>query len=107
MDTEAIRVTAYEAAWRRDEGLPHAGHALTAAWWASEAGRRVVHAGQHLHGGMGADLEHPVHRHFLWGRQLDAYLGCGGELLAELGDLIAGGEGSGTEEAGATWAARK
>ncbi|MFB7713174.1 acyl-CoA dehydrogenase family protein [Streptomyces sp. NPDC056105] len=107
MDTEAIRVTAYEAAWRRDERLPYAGHALTAAWWASEAGRRVVHAGQHLHGGMGADLEHPVHRHFLWGRQLDAYLGCGSELLAELGDLIAGGEGSGTEEAGATWAARK
>ncbi|MEU9994714.1 acyl-CoA dehydrogenase family protein [Streptomyces sp. NPDC050848] len=94
MDTEAIRVTAYEAAWRHDEGLPAAEHALTAAWWASEAGKRVVHAGQHLHGGMGADLDHPVHRHFLWGRQLDAYLGCGTELLAELGDLIANGEPS-------------
>lgn len=92
MDTEAIRVTAYEAAWRRDEGLPYATHALTAAWWASEAGRRVVHTGQHLHGGAGADLAHPVHRHFLWGRQLDAYLGCGGELLEELGELIANGE---------------
>ncbi|WP_327132749.1 acyl-CoA dehydrogenase family protein [Streptomyces sp. NBC_01343] len=88
MDTEAIRVTAYEAAWRIDEGLPAREHALTAAWWASEAGTRVVHAGQHLHGGMGADLDHPVHRHFLWGRQLDAYLGCGGELLAELGALL-------------------
>lgn len=88
MDTEAIRVTAYEAAWRTDEGLPARDHALTAAWWASEAGKRVVHAGQHLHGGTGADLDHPVHRHFLWGRQLDAYLGCGGELLAELGDLL-------------------
>ncbi|MFD0143335.1 MULTISPECIES: acyl-CoA dehydrogenase family protein [unclassified Streptomyces] len=94
MDTEAIRVTAYEAAWRLDEGLPAAEHALTAAWWASEAGKRVVHAGQHLHGGMGADLDHPVHRHFLWGRQLDAYLGCGTELLAELGDLIGNGERS-------------
>ncbi|MEU6124625.1 acyl-CoA dehydrogenase family protein [Streptomyces sp. NPDC047123] len=92
MDTEAIRVTAYEAAWRRDAGLSYGTHALTAAWWASEAGRRVVHAGQHLHGGMGADLDHPVHRHFLWGRQLDAYLGCGGEILAELGELIAKGE---------------
>ena len=92
MDTEAIRVTAYEAAWRRDEGLPYATHALTAAWWASEAGQRVVHAGQHLHGGTGADLEHPVHRHFLWGRQLDAYLGCGSEVLQELGELIARGE---------------
>ncbi|MER7947283.1 acyl-CoA dehydrogenase family protein [Streptomyces sp. NPDC096079] len=91
MDTEAIRVTAYEAAWRFDEGLDAGGPALTAAWWASEAGKRVVHAGQHLHGGMGADLDHPVHRHFLWGRQLDAYLGCGTELLAELGDLLAKG----------------
>lgn len=89
MDTEAIRVTAYEAAWRRDAGLPYGTHALTAAWWASEAGKRVVHAGQHLHGGMGADVDHPVHRHFLWGRQLDAYLGCGSEVLQEMGDLIA------------------
>lgn len=89
MDTEAIRVTAYEAAWRRDAGLPYATHALTAAWWASEAGQRVVHTGQHLHGGAGADVEHPVHRHFLWGRQLDAYLGSGGEVLQELGELIA------------------
>ncbi|MET9320081.1 acyl-CoA dehydrogenase family protein [Streptomyces sp. NPDC003038] len=89
MDTEAIRVTAYEAAWRIDQGLPAREHALTAAWWASEAGKRVVHAGQHLHGGMGADLGHPVHRHFLWGRQLDAYLGCGSELLDELGAVLA------------------
>ncbi|MET9695547.1 acyl-CoA dehydrogenase family protein [Streptomyces sp. NPDC006529] len=89
MDTEAIRVTAYEAAWRIDQGLPAREHALTAAWWASEAGKRVVHAGQHLHGGMGADLDHPVHRHFLWGRQLDAYLGCGSELLEELGAVLA------------------
>lgn len=92
MDTEAIRVTAYEAAWRHDEGLDATEAALTAAWWASEAGKRVVHTGQHLHGGMGADVDHPVHRHFLWGRQLDAYLGCGTELLAELGDLLAKGD---------------
>ncbi|WP_411103716.1 acyl-CoA dehydrogenase family protein [Streptomyces sp. cmx-4-9] len=89
MDTEAIRVTAYEAAWRLDQGLPAGGQVLTAAWWASEAGKRVVHTGQHLHGGMGADLDHPVHRHLLWGRQLDAYLGCGSELLAELGAALA------------------
>ncbi|MGW5736581.1 MULTISPECIES: acyl-CoA dehydrogenase family protein [Streptomyces] len=95
MDTEAIRVTAYEAAWRRDAGLPYGMHALTAAWWASEGGKRVVHAGQHLHGGMGADLDHPVHRHFLWGRQLDAYLGSGSEVLEEMGDLIARGEQEG------------
>lgn len=35
MDTEAIRVTAYEAAWRHDQGLAYGAQALTAAWWAS------------------------------------------------------------------------
>ncbi|MEU6325987.1 acyl-CoA dehydrogenase family protein [Streptomyces sp. NPDC047049] len=88
MDTEAIRVTAYEAAWRRDAGLDAGPHALTAAWWASEAGTRVVHTGQHLHGGIGADVDHPVHRHFLWGRQLAGYLGTGAEILDKLGDLL-------------------
>ncbi|WP_411144805.1 acyl-CoA dehydrogenase family protein [Streptomyces sp. x-80] len=98
LDTEAIRVTAYEAAWRRDAGLDAAPHALTAAWWASEAGKRVVHTGQHLHGGIGADTGHPVHRHFLWGRQLDAYLGSGAQLLEELGTLLTEGEGVGEGE---------
>ncbi|MFJ9415091.1 acyl-CoA dehydrogenase family protein [Streptomyces sp. NPDC101227] len=88
MDTEAIRVTAYEAGWRRDAGLDAAPHALTAAWWAAEAGTRVVHTGQHLHGGIGADVDHPVHRHFLWGRQLAAYLGPGAQLLEEIGELL-------------------
>ncbi|MFG2224822.1 acyl-CoA dehydrogenase family protein [Streptomyces sp. NPDC048644] len=88
MDTEAIRVTAYEAAWRRDAGLDAGPAALTAAWWASEAGTRVVHAVQHLHGGVGADIGHPVHRHFLWGRQLGAHLGAGAQLLEELGLLL-------------------
>ncbi|WP_432144137.1 acyl-CoA dehydrogenase family protein [Streptomyces sp. bgisy084] len=88
MDIEAIRLTAYEAAWRRDAGLDAGPHALTAAWWASEAGTRVVHTGQHLHGGIGADLDHPVHRHFLWGRQLAGYLGPGAEVLEELGELL-------------------
>ncbi|MET7795979.1 acyl-CoA dehydrogenase family protein [Streptomyces decoyicus] len=100
MDTEAIRLTTYEAAWRRDAGLDAGPHALTAAWWASEAGTRVVHTGQHLHGGIGADVDHPVHRHFLWGRQLAGYLGAGAEVLEELGELITGrdrddGEGHG------------
>ncbi|MGY5131092.1 acyl-CoA dehydrogenase family protein [Streptomyces nigrescens] len=90
MDIEAIRLTAYEAAWRRDAGLDAGPHALTAAWWASEAGTRVVHTGQHLHGGIGADVDHPVHRHFLWGRQLAGYLGSGAEALEELGELLTG-----------------
>ncbi|WP_405839993.1 acyl-CoA/acyl-ACP dehydrogenase [Streptomyces platensis] len=99
MDIEAIRVTAYEAAWRRDADLDAGPHALTAAWWASEAGTRVVHTGQHLHGGIGADLDHPVHRHFLWGRQLAGYLGPGAEVLEELGEVLTGERPATTDSA--------
>ena len=44
--------------------------ALIAAWWAADGGQQVVLAGQHLHGGIGADVDYPVHRYFLWGSQL-------------------------------------
>ena len=44
IDTEAIRVTLWEAAWRIDTGRPAAEAVAVAKWWASEAGQRVVHA---------------------------------------------------------------
>ncbi|MGC0415486.1 acyl-CoA dehydrogenase family protein [Embleya sp. AB8] len=89
MDTEVIRVTTLEAAWRLDQGEAATEQALVARWFASEAGKRVVHACQHLHGGTGSDIDHPIHRHFLWGRQLDVTLGSGIQQLAELGRLLA------------------
>ncbi len=59
IDTEAMRVTLWEAAWRIDTERPAAEAVAVAKWWASEAGQRVVHAPQHLHGGIGADIELP------------------------------------------------
>jgi acyl-CoA dehydrogenase len=89
MDTEAIRVTLWEAAWRLDTGRPAAEAVAVAKWWASEAGQRVVHATQHLHGGMGADIEYPIHRYFFWGKQIELMLGTPPAELDELGDLLA------------------
>ena len=34
-----------------------------------------MHATQHLHGGMGADIAYPIHRYFLWGKQIELLLG--------------------------------
>ena len=59
IDTEAIRVTTWQAAWRIDSGRPATEAVAVANWWASEAGQRVVHATQHLHGGLGADISLP------------------------------------------------
>jgi len=89
IDTEAIRVTLWQAAWRIDTGRSSAEAVTVAKWWASEAGQRVVHATQHLHGGVGADIEYPIHRYFLWGKQIELMLEAPSAQLARLGRIVA------------------
>ena len=62
---------------------------MVAKWWASDGGQRVVHATQHLHGGMGADIDYPIHRYFLWGKTIEQQLGGPGQQLAALGAELA------------------
>ncbi len=88
IDSEAIRVTTWQAAWRLDTGRPATEAVAVAAWWASEAGQRVVHATQHLHGGMGADVSYPIHRYFLWGKQIELMLEAPNAQLARLGRQV-------------------
>ncbi|BBY61596.1 acyl-CoA dehydrogenase family protein [Mycolicibacterium sarraceniae] len=90
LDTVAIRLSAQRAAWLMDRGDEQAAvsAALVAKWWASHGGLRTVHATQHLHGGMGADLDYPIHRYFIWGRDAAFSLGGADAVAAELGDLL-------------------
>jgi acyl-CoA dehydrogenase len=88
IDTEAMRVTMWQAAWRLATGGDAWGDVLVAKWWAAEAGQRVVHTVQHLHGGVGADVSYPVHRYFLWGKQIEDTLGGASQTLARLGAVI-------------------
>jgi alkylation response protein AidB-like acyl-CoA dehydrogenase len=62
---------------------------MVAKWWASDGGQRVVHATQHLHGGMGADIDYPIHRYFLWGKTIEQTLGGPSQQLAALGIELA------------------
>jgi acyl-CoA dehydrogenase len=89
IDTEAIRVTLLQAAWKFDVGRDASSDVLVAKWWASEGGQRVVHHVQHLHGGMGADIDYPVHRYFLWGKQIEDTLGGASATLSRLGKRLA------------------
>ena len=91
IDTEAITLTAWQAAWRLDQGLPADDQIHMAAYWAAEGGYRVVHAAVHVHGGVGVDRDYPLHRHFLLARQLELTLGNGEEHLERLGRSIAAG----------------
>ena len=90
IDTEAIRVTTLHAAWKIDSGLDAHADVLVAKWWAAEAGQHAVHNTQHLHGGMGADIDYPIHRYFLWGKQIEDTLGGASATLAHLGKVLAG-----------------
>jgi acyl-CoA dehydrogenase len=47
-----------------------------------------VHITQHLHGGLGADITYPIHRYFLWGKQIEMLLGGSSALLAQLGETL-------------------
>lgn len=89
IDIEAMRVTLWQAAWRIDTGRPASEAVAVAKWQASERGQRVVHATQHLHGGLGADVTYPIHRYFLWGKQIELMLGGPSRQLARLGSLVA------------------
>ncbi|UCE85158.1 MAG: acyl-CoA/acyl-ACP dehydrogenase [Deltaproteobacteria bacterium] len=85
IDLEAIRWSTWRAAWRLAEGLPAAREAAVAKVWAAEAGVRIADTAQHLHGGIGVDVDYPIHRHFLWSRSLALGLGSAAPQLAWLG----------------------
>jgi 3-oxocholest-4-en-26-oyl-CoA dehydrogenase beta subunit len=89
IDTEAIRLTALQAAWRLEAGLPAAAEVAVAKFWAADGGQRVVHAAQHLHGGIGVDRDYPLHRYFLWAKELELTLGGATPQLLKLGGILA------------------
>jgi len=89
VDTEAVKLTARQAAWRLAEGLPAEAALAVAKFWAAEGGQRVVHAAQHLHGGVGVDVDYPVHRYFRWAKATELSLGGGTRHLLELGRRLA------------------
>ena len=89
IDTEAMRATLWSAAWRLSVDLPATEEVAIAKWWATEGGHRVVHSTQHLHGGVGADIDYPLHRTFLWVKQAGDTLGGASPILVGLGAELA------------------
>lgn len=89
IDTEAVRLTARQAAWRIGAGLPSEEAVAIAKYYASAGGDRIVHAAQHLHGGVGVDRDYPLHRFFLAARHLQMTFGGETRQLQNLGRLLA------------------
>ena len=89
IDVEAIRVATWHAAYRLSAGLAAAEAVSIAKYFSCEAGHRVVYAAQHLHGGIGFDLDYPLHRYYLWSKQIELTLGSAVTHLGRLGAELA------------------
>jgi len=89
IDNEAVNLTMWQAATRLADEMPAAKEVATAKFWAADGGNRIGHAALHIHGGISIDVDYPIHRYFLWLKQIENTLGAASPQLAHLGELIA------------------
>ncbi|WP_264077108.1 acyl-CoA dehydrogenase family protein [Mycolicibacterium houstonense] len=89
IDVKGLRLTLTQAAWRLSEDLPADIDVASAAFWAAEAGHRVAHTAVHVHGGVGIDMDHPVHRYFLAAKQTEFGVGGATGQLLRIGRELA------------------
>ena len=89
IDIKGLRLTLAQAAWRLSEDLPAEIDVRCAAFWAAEAGHRVAHTAVHVHGGVGIDTDHPVHRYFLAAKQSEFAVGSATGALLAIGRELA------------------
>jgi alkylation response protein AidB-like acyl-CoA dehydrogenase len=89
IDVQAIRLSLLRAVHMLTQGDDAEEAVAIAKFWASEGGNRVTYAAQHLHGGIGLDLDYPLHRYYLWSRQLSMTLGGATRQLVQIGEGLA------------------
>ena len=92
IDLEAMRWLMWRAAWRLAQRQDATRDVLVAKFWAAEGGARITAAAQHLHGGVGVDVDYPIHRYFLAAKALELDLGGATQQLALLGRELARAE---------------
>jgi alkylation response protein AidB-like acyl-CoA dehydrogenase len=89
IDAEAVRLTMWQAAWRLAAGLPAETEIATAKFWAADAGHRIAHTAVHVHGGVGIDTDHPLHRYFVAAKRAEFELGGATAQLRRIGAALA------------------
>lgn len=89
IDVKGLRLTLTQAGWRVSEDVPAEIDVASAAFWAADAGHRVAHTIVHVHGGVGVDTDHPVHRYFLAAKEAEFALGGATAQLRRIGRELA------------------
>jgi alkylation response protein AidB-like acyl-CoA dehydrogenase len=90
VDVQAMKLTMLRALHLIEQGEDATDNLIIAKYWAADGGGRVAYAAQHLHGGIGVDIDYPIHRYYLWARQIGLHLGSGAEQIELLGARLAG-----------------
>ena len=85
IDVQSMRWVMWRAAWKLTNGQDATREVAIAKFWAAEGGARVAASAQHLHGGMGVDVDYPIHRYFLWSKALELSFGNATQQLVTLG----------------------
>lgn len=86
---EALRSSLWQLVYRIDAGLGALPQALAVRSQACDLGHVAGHKAQHVHGGVGVDTSHPIHRFLFWSRALAVAMGGPEAQLARLGDWLA------------------
>lgn len=89
IDVQAIELTMWQAAWRFASDLPCSTEVSTAKFWAADGGHRVAHAAVHIHGGVGIDVDHALHRYFVAAKRNEFTLGGATAHLLAIGSALA------------------
>lgn len=88
MEIEALRSVYWRALEDIEAGNDLAVPAAVTKYWVAVAGHNAAHTILHLHGGIGQDLDYPIHRFFLWAKQCERYLGSSAKMSALVGDRL-------------------
>jgi 3-oxocholest-4-en-26-oyl-CoA dehydrogenase beta subunit len=85
IDLQSMRWTAWRAACRIAEDEDASRETAVAKFWAADGGSRLANTAQHLHGGLGVDVDYSIHRYFLWSKAIELSLGAATPQLVRLG----------------------
>jgi alkylation response protein AidB-like acyl-CoA dehydrogenase len=75
IDLNSARWVTYQAVWRLSEGLPANREVAVAKAFANAACQRIACSAQHLHGGIGVDVDYDLHYYFRRAKAFELSLG--------------------------------
>lgn len=89
IQVEGLRLQTQSALWRIANEQDPWEDLRIAKWFGSEGAHFVAHGAQHMHGGVGVDVDYPLHRYTLWNKHLEVTLGAANQQLRAIGATLA------------------